>query len=848
MNRLHVERKPFLIPINEETKHGGENRLAKTEFPPQKILKFSLDNCLPVVPCHQGLFPELTPRTVDDLPPPPKIDKYKLARFLTDKAIREKRIFTICGPYPVIRTALRKRGWVERKNVIKCDIQDHKDDSNETERDNVCKAESKTALLEEEKHFTNSNDIHDIMSRLVRNEETSFYWTIKKDAVDYYNLHIDQMLNHYARTGSFTTKIGLCLHMRNLPWYVPANPSNFFPRCYGICMDDEKYDFIDDFRKTAAFCIIKRIVNLHISGDNYNWPCKENTYKEGATPTKDPVVKQVKELPGEVVEMACKVCETYLEQIEHDDIDREVDSTPVLSDREWNQLIEHYYSLIHEGAVICNADSHFIRCQNFLHKITLANPQQEIDGLHNIWIIKPGAKSRGREIVCKNRLDDILKLVEPTEQFPMKDHKWVIQKYIETPLLIYDTKFDIRQWFLVTDWNPLTIWFYKESYLRFSTQRFSLDNLHSSIHLCNNSIQKNYKNAQDRSSQLPHHNMWTSSKFQDYLQKRGLGHVWRNVIYPSMKKILIYTMKMAQDQVEPRRSSFELYGADFILGNDFKPWLIEINSSPTMYPSTPITSDLCARVQEDTIKVIIDRKFDRNCDTGSFELLWRQPMLDLPPFNPTDLFVEGISVRRLKKHLVSLTNFSLFEPLLSLTQPATRQESKGDSVTPANAKQNAKGKHGNSVPCTLPKTVKKLQEKSVKVKSAHKKPLRTIDFPRIVEGPEAISTSDKKKTKAVKEPSHQTGSQAVATFQRSHTLDWAILQPSKDTGLQNKNKKTSCLICDGFQSEKTCKNCNSFCATVLQGGSYLPMSPCSPPEKMAKNRLSVPCYGLPKYF
>ncbi|VDQ12697.1 unnamed protein product [Trichobilharzia regenti] len=98
----------------------------------------------------------------------------------------------------------------------------------------------------------------------------------------------------------------------------------------------------------------------------------------------------------------------------------------------------------------------------------------------------------------------------------LAEARYIVQKYIERPLLIYKTKFDIRQWILVTDWAPLTVWWYQDCYLRFCSQEFTLDNFSEAIHLCNNCIQHKYKNG-PRSSELPDENMWTWEQFQTWL-------------------------------------------------------------------------------------------------------------------------------------------------------------------------------------------------------------------------------------------------------------------------------------------------------------------------------------------
>lgn len=133
-----------------------------------------------------------------------------------------------------------------------------------------------------------------------------------------------------------------------------------------------------------------------------------------------------------------------------------------------------------------------------LKKINLSG-QSRINNGKNKYILKPHELSRGRGIKTVSNLNDIIKeLATKGGSAPNPTRaSFVIQKYIENPLLYNNRKFDIRIWTIITSSSPLISWVWQKFYIRLSGCDFDLENDDRFVNLTNFSVQKFNKDRND---------------------------------------------------------------------------------------------------------------------------------------------------------------------------------------------------------------------------------------------------------------------------------------------------------------------------------------------------------------
>ncbi|KAG9462043.1 hypothetical protein GDO78_015035, partial [Eleutherodactylus coqui] len=185
------------------------------------------------------------------------------------------------------------------------------------------------------------------------------------------------------------------------------------------------------------------------------------------------------------------------------------------------------------------------------------------------------ARSQGKGIFLFRKLKDIIdwkkdgsRTDEQKDEIAVENY--VAQRYIENPYLIGGRKFDLRVYVLVTSGCK-----------------------------------------------------WMIQQLRLYLTaKHGPAEV--ETLFQDMDNIFIKSLQSVQKIIINDKHCFELYGYDILLDEDLKPWLLEVNASPSLTASSQEDYDLKCCLLEDTLQVVDmeGRLTGKEKQVGGFDLMW----------------------------------------------------------------------------------------------------------------------------------------------------------------------------------------------------------------------------------
>jgi tubulin polyglutamylase TTLL1 len=88
--------------------------------------------------------------------------------------------------------------------------------------------------------------------------------------------------------------------------------------------------------------------------------------------------------------------------------------------------------------------------------------------------------------------------------------------------------------------------------------------------------------------------------------------------FDEIKNIIYISLKSVQSVIINDKHCFEMYGYDVLIEHNLKPWLIEINASPSLSTTTEADRKLKIGVMESVFQIVIPPDwFDENSKHGT---------------------------------------------------------------------------------------------------------------------------------------------------------------------------------------------------------------------------------------
>jgi hypothetical protein len=198
---------------------------------------------------------------------------------------------------------------------------------------------------------------------------------------------------------------------------------------------------------------------------------------------------------------------------------------------------------------------------------------------NDLWLIKPKTGSLGNGIYI---FEDLSKTPDV----------YILTKYISNPHLINKLKYDFRIYLLITGLAPLKLYLYKEGMIRFATEEYILNKNHLTElyrHLTNVNIneknKKDYKKAID--ADTDEGSKWSLHVYENYCKSKNIDYQkirkqMADITIKSMLSVLDEFIDKIKENGTKDRNHFKLLGFDFLLDENLKVHLLEINDRPSL--------------------------------------------------------------------------------------------------------------------------------------------------------------------------------------------------------------------------------------------------------------------------